>query len=302
MSKFIIAGGTGFIGKHLCALLLQEGHDVFILTTQKNKSSSSTQFLHYIYWNPDEKYIDETFTLSGCKIINLAGAGVADKRWTTSRKKEILESRILSLNTLYKALEKKQIQATHLVSASAIGFYGEGKMQCSEEDKSDTGFLSSICREWEEAALQFSNLGIPVSIARIGIVLGKDGGALKEFLKPLQYGIAGIPSDGKQIYSWIHIADVCRMLYFLLEKNKTGIFNAVAPHPVSINEIFSELIKHTKPFFLKVHAPAFALNILLGEMATEVLKSTNVSSHKIEEEGFEFLYKEIDVCINGIMK
>ncbi|HOZ52471.1 MAG TPA: TIGR01777 family oxidoreductase [Chitinophagaceae bacterium] len=301
MGKYIIAGGSGFIGKHISSILSQAGHQINILTTRKEQVVLSNSSIQYIFWDPKKNYIDENFKIIDGKLINLAGAGVADKRWSTARKKEILESRISSLQTLYHAIEKKQIQITHLVSASAIGYYGEGDKIFTEKDSSDESFLSSTCRQWEEAAWQFAQLNIPVAIARVGIVMGKEGGALKEFIKPLRFGIAGIPSDGKQIYSWIHIEDISRLFIYLSDQNKEGIFNAVAPNPTSINQIFSALIKHTKPFFIKLHAPSFILKIMLGEMSIEVLKSAIVSSKKIEDDGFKFKFSEIEACIENLM-
>ena len=301
MGKYIIAGGSGFIGKHISSILSQAGHQINILTTRKEQVVLSNSSIQYIFWDPKKNYIDENFKIIDGKLINLAGAGVADKRWSTARKKEILESRISSLQTLYHAIEKKQIQITHLVSASAIGYYGEGDKIFTEKDNSDESFLSSTCRQWEEAAWQFAQLNIPVAIARVGIVMGKEGGALKEFIKPLRFGIAGIPSDGKQIYSWIHIEDISRLFIYLSDQNKEGIFNAVAPNPTSINQIFSALIKHTKPFFIKLHAPSFILKIMLGEMSIEVLKSAIVSSKKIEDDGFKFKFSEIESCIENLM-
>jgi uncharacterized protein (TIGR01777 family) len=293
--KILIAGGSGFIGKHLTNLLEKDKHEVFILSTQKTLCASNQNF---IYWNPKEKMIDSTFSIKDCTIINLAGAGVADKRWTAERKKEIIDSRVDCLQTLFSAIEKKQIETTHLVSASAIGFYGEADKIFTEDDKSDSSFLSSTCQQWEHEAMKFEQLNCLVSIARVGIVLGKEGGALKEFLKPLQFGIAGIPSSGKQIYSWIHVADVARVFYFLANEKKAGIFNAVAPNPCTINEIFTALKKH-KRTFLTAHAPEFVLKLMLGEMSIEVLKSCIVSSQKIEQTGFSFLYNNIEDCVKS---
>jgi len=301
MGKYIIAGGSGLIGRHLSTLLIKEGHQVVVLTTKKDNIVSAENQLRYVYWNPKKNYIDESFSEYDCKLINLAGANVAERRWTSARKKEIIASRLDSLNTLYVAVEKKQLQATHLVSSSAIGYYGNGDTLFSEEDPGDESFLSTTCRQWEEAAWKFAQLHVPVAVMRTGIVLGKEAGALNEFLKPLQFGIAGIPSKGNQIYSWIHIDDISRLCYYLSSNTNEGIFNAVAPHPASVNRIIDAMITHTKPFFMKIHAPNFLLQLILGEMAIEVLKSTNVSSEKIQQEGFTFLFDEIDTCIDNLM-
>lgn len=302
MENYLISGGTGFIGTHIIEQLVKSQHQVYVLTTRKQLPVSNNKLVRYIYWEPTNLMIDASFNLTNCKIINLAGAGVASQRWTPARKKEIIDSRIQSLATLYQAVKSKQIQATHMVSSSAIGYYGEGEKLFTEQDVSDETFLSSTCRQWEEAAWQFAKLDLPISVARIGIVLGNEGGAFKEFVKPLQFGIAGIPSDGRQIYSWIHIDDVSALLIFLSTHKKEGIFNAVGPHPSSVNQIIDEIIKHSKHVFFKAHAPQFMLQLMLGEMSIEVLKSSFVSSKKIEDEGFEFKYPLLETCISDLMK
>ena len=299
MANYLVSGGSGFVGTHLCKLLHAQGHLVYVLTTSQ-KPRTAVEGIQFIFWNPKESIIDTSFQLHDCYVINLAGAGVVEKRWRNDRKKELIASRVDSLNTLFKAIEKKQISVKHLVSASAIGYYGNGDKFFSEEDKGDDSFLSSVCQQWEAAALQFEKLNIPVAIARIGIVFGNEAGALCEFLKPLHFGFAGIPADGNQIYSWIHVDDVSRLLYFLSSHNHRVIVNAVAPNPATVNDIFNELIKYTKPFFFSVHAPQFLLKILMGEMAIEVLKSTRVQSAKIQSLGFSFLHETIASCVKSL--
>lgn len=296
MANYLIAGGTGFVGKHLTTLLLNEKNQVSILTTQKNKKSNQ---VNYFYWNPSENYIDPKLQLPECILINLAGAGVAEKRWTNERKKVILESRIQSLETLFLATKSKQINPTHIISASAIGYYGDGSKMFTEHDLGDDSFLSTTCKRWEDAALKFESLGISTSIVRIGIVLGLESGALAEFIKPMRFGIAGIPSNGKQIYSWIDVHDLVRIIFFLSTNNVSGIYNGVAPNPCSINQIFDELKKYNKIFFT-ANAPSFILKLLLGEMAIEVLKSSQVSSQKIQNLGFKFRSETIAQCIENL--
>lgn len=300
MANYIIAGGSGFVGTHLTDLLLKEGHVVYILSTRKQVSSRRN--VHFVLWDTANKTIDNLSHLGECKVINLAGAGVADKRWTPERKREIIDSRVDSLDTLYHAIQSGLMHTDHVVSASAIGYYGESNKVCIESDLSDESFLSSTCMIWEDAALKLQDLKCSLSIARIGIVLGKEGGALKEFLKPMQFRVAGIPANGQQIYSWIHVVDLCRMLYFLAENNKKGVFNAVAPEPSTVNQIFKEMIRVKNQFILKVHAPQFALKLILGEMAIEVLKSCHVSSQKIVDTGFVFQYPDISSCIQSLLK
>lgn len=303
-ASYVIAGGSGFVGRDLSRLLQENGHAVYVLTTQQRKAGESAgqSGIRYIHWDPSRDFLDTQSLPSSCKLINLAGAGVADKRWTAARKREIMESRVQSLQTLYRAVESGQLKATHLVSVSAIGYYGGQEGLCVEETAGDASFLSSTTQQWEAAATQFEQLGLPVARARIGIVLGKEGGAMREFLKTLSLGIAAIPSHGKQIYSWIHIKDLCRILYFLSEKKEQGVFNAVAPEPVSMNALFEAMIKHTHPFFFRIHVPDAFLKIVLGEMAIEITKSTLVSARKILDHGFQFKYPTIGECMDDLMK
>lgn len=300
----VIAGGSGFVGKALGKLLLKNGYAVYVLTTQKNKARSGDNSggVRFIHWDPATNYLDPSFTPGPCRLINLAGAGVAGKRWTPARKKEILDSRVQSLQTLYGAVSRGQLRATHLVSASAIGYYGGYDGLCTEETAGDTSFLSQTTQQWEAAALAFEQLAIPVAIARIGIVMGKEGGAMREFLKTLSMGVAAIPSGGRQIYSWIHITDLCRLLHFLSGRKVQGIFNAVSPAPVSMDALFDAMIKHTRPFFFRMHIPDALLRLVLGEMAIEITKSTLVSSRKILDQGFQFSYPTIGECMDDLMR
>ena len=298
MTKVLISGGTGLIGRQLCKMLLEDHVEVVVLTTQR-KVSNQISKVRYVFWNPKEHYIDPAFTAQNISIINLAGAGVAEKRWTASRKQEIIESRTESLQTLYHAIASKQIQAIGLVSVSAIGYYAFKDRLLSEADFSDRSFLSSTCTLWEEKAIQFSSLGLPVAIARVGIVLSTHGGALKEFLKPLKFGIAGIPGDGKQMLSWIHIEDICRLLLYLNNSKSNDTYNAVADLPVSTNELFDNILKIKNG--IKIHIPAIALKLALGEMSIEILKSAAVSNQKIRKDGFQCKYPAISQALENLL-
>ena len=299
MGKYIIAGGSGFVGTALSQLLIKEGHLVYILSTKVRQSTHRN--LQYILWNTSLKTIDKAFAIKDAKLINLAGAGVAEKRWTVSRKAEILNSRIESLQSLYLGIESGQLGITHMISASAIGFYSGGNQPYMESSQGDESFLSATCQKWEEYASKIETLGVKVGIARIGIVLGTQAGALKELNKTLKFGVAGIPSDGKQIYSWIHLQDVCRLLYFMAENEKSGIFNAVAPEPVSLNRMFEAMIASQRKMALRLHIPTFVIKLLLGEMAIEILKSSEVSASKIVQSGFIFNFNTIETCMEDLL-
>lgn len=301
MLKYIIAGGSGFVGNALCSLLLRQNHEVIVLSTKIKLPISFHPQLKFVYWNPSEHTIDKKFFCKDAVIVNLAGAGVAEKRWTHLRKQEIVLSRVQSLETLYKAIQSKQIEANYLLSASAIGWYGEGDKNFTEETECDTAYLATVCKQWEIEAMKFKNLNIPVGIARIGIVLGNGAGAFHEFLKPLKFGIAGIPAGGNQIYSWIHLEDLCQALQFLSTNKQQGIYNVVAPNPVTVLSIFNEMVACRKSISLKIPVPAFLLKMIMGEMSVEILKSCIVSSKKLQSLGFEFQFPNIKSCIKQLM-
>lgn len=294
--KFLLAGGSGFIGKALQAHLSIQGHSFHVLTTQPQLAA---KYPNYYYWNPASLYIDPACQLESVTIINLSGVGVADKRWTKSRKHEIIQSRVQSLQTLFQAVSRGQIGCKHLISASAIGFYGNRTQICYEDTPGDTSFLSTTCQQWEQSAATFSTLSIPVSIIRVGIVLGKEGGAFPALYKPLQWGIAAIPGSGRQMYSWIHIHDIVNLFYTTACKPWVGILNGVAPHPCSMKTIIDNMAVYKKPLF-STYAPNWLLQWLMGEMSIEVLKSTHVSADKITNLGFEFAFPTINAAIQNL--
>lgn len=307
MSTILITGGTGLLGSALTKLLLSEGHKVIILT--RNPKPSNQPDIEYAKWDAKSETIDKNAVSSADYIIHLAGAGVADKRWSEDRKKEIVESRTQSSALIIKALQEIPNHVEAVVSASAIGYYGDDekrgpkKKSFTEEMRPDKEFLGETCRLWEESIEPVQKEGKRLVKLRIGIVLSNDGGALPEFKKPIKFGIAGVLGSGKQVVSWIHINDVCRMFLFAIQnKNLQGVYNAVAPTPVRNKELTILLAEKMKGrFFVDLHVPAFALKIMLGEMSVEVLKSATVSCEKIRTEGFNFLYPTIEAALENLI-
>lgn len=295
MAHYIIAGGSGFVGQHLQKLLQGRGHQVSILSTRKQINKSN-----HIYWDPTVAYIDPDFRCQQGILINLAGAGVADKRWTPQRKEEIRLSRIQSNETLYQAIRGGQLNVQSFVGASAIGFYAADNKPHVETDPGDQSFLSQVCQQWEQSSLRMAQLNIPVSIARIGIVMGQEGGALPALTQSFSFGIAGIPSGGNQIYSWIHVEDLCHLLLFLADHRKEGIYNAVAPNPVSLKMLIQSAIRASGKKVISIPVPAFLLKLALGEMSIEILKSSSVRADKILDAGFKFEFPEIQPCMNDL--
>jgi len=285
--------------------LQSQGYQVIILTRNPKEYRSTIPGITYAAWNPGEQTINEEAIKKSSHIIHLAGAGVMDKPWTAARKKEIVESRTQSSVLLVKALARIPNQILSVVSASAIGWYQpKTSGQSVESEPPDPGFLGETCRLWEESIQPVRDLGKRLVILRTGIVLSNDGGAFPEFAKPVKYGIAGVLGDGKQMISWIHIEDICR-IYLEAMTNPTwsGVFNAVAPLPVSNKTFTLALAKKMKgSFFIQVPVPHFVLQFTLGGRSEEVLKSSNVSAGKLKDKGFQFIYPTADAALQDLVR
>jgi hypothetical protein len=304
--NILITGGTGLVGNALCNMLTEKGYTVTILTRSTNKKSINAA-IEYAHWDINNNYIDPVAISKADYIIHLAGAGVVDKKWTIAYKKEILDSRVKSSELIVHSLQNNLNKVKAIISASAIGWYGpdvKENYQFVENDPADSHFLGETCRLWEESIEPASKLGIRVCKIRTGIVLSTKGGALVEFMKPIRLGVAGILGNGKQMVSWIHIEDLCRIFIHAIEnENLNGSYNAVAPEPVSNKKLTITLAKIMKGiFFIPSYVPKFVLKIMMGERSIEVLKSTNVSCEKIRNTGFTFLYPSIEVALRQLLK
>ena len=315
MPTVLITGGTGMIGTALSRHLLSEGYNVIILSRNPRETAVSHDLgterrifrssgnLFYSRWDIDKMTIDATALKEADYVIHLAGAGVADKRWTASRKKEILESRTRSSALLLKCLQNNPNKVKAVISASAIGWYGpdNGKI-FTEEDPAANDFLGQTCVAWENSIQPVVELGKRLVKLRLGIVLSNDGGALKEFKKPLALGVAAILGDGKQMTSWIHIDDLCRGFLFAIENREMeGVYNLAAPEPVDNKTLTLTLAqKRNGKAFIPVKVPSSFLKLALGEMSVEILKSATISSHKIQQAGFNFIYPNIKSAINNL--
>ncbi len=304
MQTVLITGGTGLVGTALANALMAKGYQVIILSRSLNKKQAGIN-LSYAAWDVKKQEIDIAAVQAADFIVHLAGAAVVEKKWTTAYKKEICESRTESSRLIIKALKNNENKVKAVVSASAIGWYGadtDPVRPFTEDDPADDSFLGQTCKLWEESIEPVVALGKRLVKLRTGIVLSNEGGALAEFKKPIRFGTAAILADGKQIVSWIHIDDLCRLIIYAIEnENLRGSYNAVAPEPVSNKTLTLTLAKTMKgKFFIPFHVPAFVLQIMMGQRSIEVLKSSTVSCKKILDTGFEFRYHNIESALKDL--
>lgn len=249
-------------------------------------------------WDLKTETIDPAALVDADYIINLAGAGIADGRWTNSRKQVIINSRTGTTALLAKGIAACPTKPKLYLSASAIGYYGDrGEEWMAEGAEPGTGFLSRSTILWEQATEQIAQLGIPVFINRTGIVLHPGGGALQKMLLPLMAATSTYFGDGQQFYSWIHMEDIVRSYAFAIEQQLVGTYNAVAPTPVRNKYLAKALGPAAGKRALVLPAPEFAMKIALGEMSHTVLDSARVSSDKLQEAGFRFHFPELSQAL-----
>ena len=309
MAVVLISGGTGLVGTNLTRHLIERNFQVIILTRNKN-SVSENPAISYSYWNVEKQILDADVVKKADHIIHLAGAGVMDKSWSADYKKTIVESRTKTAELIIKKLKETDHHVKTFVSASAIGIYGPDpkplgrKEGFIESDLPSHDFLGETCVLWEAASEPVKDLGIRRVVLRQGIVLANEGGAFKEFKSPLKFGIATIFGSGRQVISWIHIDDVCRMFCESIENEFTqDVYNAVAPEPIVQKKFMTILGEKLKDkFFIPMYIPAFILKLILGKRSVEILKSATVSDKKIKATGFTFLYPSTEAALADLTK
>ncbi|NNE76715.1 MAG: TIGR01777 family protein [Pricia sp.] len=299
--KVLITGATGLVGREIVEQCRERNIAVNYLTTSKNKIVSKSDYQGF-YWDPSSGEIDTKCFEGVTAIINLAGASIS-KRWTSSYKKQILSSRVNTLRTLRNALANKNTSSiSSFVSASAIGIYPDSLANFYSEDETavDDSFLGEVVEAWEKEADAFKSFDFSVAKIRIGLVLSPEGGALPEMAKPIENYVGAAFGSGEQWQSWIHISDLARIFLFCVDTKAKGIYNGVAPNPVTNNKLVKEIAKAVeKPLYLP-NIPKFVMKIILGEMAYILFASQRVSSKKIEEEGFAFVYPNVCIALREI--
>ena len=301
MPTIVIGGGRGLIGKRLSILLREKRYNVLHLSRKENLNA---EFPAY-GWDLEQGEVNIDALQQADYIINLAGAGIADKRWTPARKKHIIESRVKGNQLIANTLKEIGKKPKAIIAGAAIGYYGDrGEEELDENTApSGKGFLSTSCIAWEESITTIKDYTERLVAIRIGIVLALQGGALPKMAQPLSFGFAPYFGNGRQWYSWIHIDDICRIFIAAIEnENINGVYNGVAPQPERNRDFMRKLAAamQKKVLLIPVYAPA--LRFPLGEMADTVLAGSKVSARKIVQTGFQFDYPELEIAVRNLYK
>ncbi len=293
----LITGGTGLVGVTLQPMLEEAGYEVILLSRNvKNE--------HSFLWDIEKNFVDKEAILKCDHLVHLAGAGIADKPWSKARKKEILNSRVESTKLLVKSFQENQKVLKTVIAASAIGYYGfeTSEHTYSETDPPAEGFLPATCVAWEQATDKLKLTSERLVQMRIGVVLDKNGGALKKMAQPVYFYAGAAIGTGKQYMPWIHVNDLCAMILFALKNEKVnGVYNAVSSAETN-NEAFTKAIGKAlhKPILLPA-IPGFVIRAIFGELAGMVLEGSRVSNQKLLATGFKFKYDNIDKALADLL-
>lgn len=298
--NILITGGTGLIGQRLTRLMTHHNMSPRLLSRNANIEAEIPQF----EWDINQEKIDSAAFKDVDVLIHLAGANVSEGRWTDSRKKEIMDSRVKSTRLLFDAIQQMEDRPKLMICSSATGYYGnrEFEHQSSEEDKAGSDFLATVCRHWEEEADRFRQLNMRVVKVRTGVVLDPKGGALPKIVQPIRL-FAGAPiASGNQYINWIHWEDWClAVIHLIKEKQLEGAFNLVAPNPET-NEVVTRLIAKTieRPLWMP-NVPSFVLKLIFGEMASILINGHKVSSIKLEKSGYQFKHGNLESALGELL-
>lgn len=296
--NILITGATGLIGSRIVRNLQQRGHAIKILTRDPSRVKNAEAF----YWDIEKGEIDEKCLMGIDTIIHLAGAGIADKRWTKKRKQEIVDSRVKSTKLLFETIEKTGARIDTIISASGGGYYGNrGDEILTEESSNGTGFLAECCKQWEDAIDEGQKFCKRIIKLRIGIVLTRHGGALVELEKPVSFFAGAALGSGKQWIPWIHLYDMISIFEKVVEDSSyNGVYNTSTPFLVTNSEFTRAMAKKLSRPVWPVNVPEFVLKTLLGEMSEIVLISDRNSAQKLINAGFQFRYPALDDALTEI--
>jgi hypothetical protein len=300
--KIFMTGGTGFVGRALTSAFLQQGHSVAVLTRREKEGHDRLPGLSFLSGDPTEKGEWQERVADHDAVINLAGASIFE-RWTDERKRAIRESRLLTTENVVEALSRGKGRGTRLLSTSAVGFYGiRGDEVLDEESSPGEGFLASLSIDWEGAALRAREYGVDVAILRFGVVLGRNGGALKQMIPVFSRYLGAPLGSGKQWFSWVHLADLTAIyLYLLSDRTLAGPINCTAPNPITNAEMTRIMGEELgKPTFLPA-VPEFLLKMILGEFASVIVKGQRVLPKKLLSAGFQFSFPDLRTALRDLL-
>lgn len=289
----LLTGGTGLIGTALCGALSAQGSQLTVLSRSARRSVQGRTFITHL----------EQCASPVDAVINLAGAGLADRRWTAAYKRTIVRSRIDLTQQLVSWIESQTTRPKTLISASAIGYYGASPDDAfTEQGTPGTGFAADLCQRWEQEALRAEALAVDVAVLRLGVVLANEGGALGKMTQSFRFGVESWLGAGEQWLSWIHIDDVVRAIQFVLAADpRATTYNAVAPEPVTHRGFAHEVGRHSRSL-LKLGVPPLAVRLLAGEMAEELLLSgQKVLPQALIEQGFDFAYPTLTAALDNLL-
>lgn len=300
MAKVLITGGTGLIGRNLCRRLQEKGYETAILS-RTNKAGTAIPAYH---WDYKTNTIDNEAIDTADFIIHLAGANIGEKRWTTERKQQILDSRVKSGELILNKIIERNKKIKAFITASAVGYYGSitSDKIFTEEDNHFNDFIGNVCNLWEQSADRFQSEGIRTVKLRTGIVLTKKGGALAKMIMPVKFGIAVSPGNGKQYLPWIHINDLCDIYIRAIEDSKMkGTYNAVAPEHLLYKDFIKQLTIVLKRPFIKINIPSFIIKIIFGKVSEMLLNGSRVSSDKLIKAGYNFKFPIIENALSDLL-
>ena len=299
MEKILITGGSGLLGQHLAEYLSSQNYELKLLSRKKNLNKSNIYF-----WDLNSGQIEEDALNGIDHIIHLAGAGIAEKRWTEKRKNKIIDSRVKSTELLFNEVNKMYIKPRTFISASAIGYYGAvtNEKIYTEEDNPGDDFQGEVCQQWESSSQKFGELGIRNVQLRFGVVLSAEGGVLPKMMLPIKFGVGSAMGTGNQFVPWVHIKDVTRIIEkSILDEDISGPYNIVAPEFKTNNEFMNAIAgKLGKPLFMP-NIPSFILNLILGEMSQIVLEGSRISSKKILDSTYTFSFPVLDRALSNLL-
>jgi uncharacterized protein (TIGR01777 family) len=295
--KILIAGGTGFIGKALSFFLVGKKYEVNVLTRRKIRDTGD---VHYYQWDVEKGFIDPHAFDGVNAIINMTGANIGEKRWTTVRKQEIIDSRLKPLNLLLRYVKESGHRIDVLISSSAVGYYGAVTTEriFTEEDKNGTDFPAHVCKLWEDTARKFDKVARRVVILRKGVVIGRSGGMYRKLQPLAKLGINVALGSGRQYLPWICIGDLVRIYSYVLENKKmNGVFNAVTSEHITMNDFSKKMLHSFGKMNILPNVPSWVIRARFGEMSEMLLRGSRVSNEKIKSMGFGFWYQSIHQCL-----